>query len=226
VRGEGAMTLLLAQNALPPAAVREAARNVVSRSYYELQPRAQHDTTPLVLELIRWLLTPFRWLFEGMAGLPDAVRWIVVIASFVVCVALIAHILYTLFAAVRGPVLNRKLRLDSTKKEFDPRDLEREAEAAVAKEDYIGAVRLLFRATLRRLELFEKKKFRPGITNRELLSRYRSSPVAESLSRFVNTIDFKWYGQMPCGQADYLSCQDEHGRICRYIVGSTPTDRA
>jgi hypothetical protein len=220
------MPLLLAETTLDSPAIRQAARNVVSRPYFELDSRSPRDHTPLILEIIRWLLTPFRWLFENMEGLPEAVRWLVVIACFILCVALIAHILYTLLAAIRAPVLYRKLQLESTKKEADPSDLEQKADAAVARQDYIGAVRLLFRATLRRLELFEKKKFRPGITNRELLSRYRSSPVAESLSRFVNTIDFKWYGQMPCGEADYLSCRDEHGRICRFIVGSTPAERA
>jgi hypothetical protein len=91
--------------------------------------------------------------------------------------------------------------------------LEQLAERASLAGDYIGGVRLLFRAALRRIELFEHKKLRPGITNRELLRRYRTSPLAAPLARFVETIDLKWYGSLPCERADYEACEIEHDRI-------------
>jgi hypothetical protein len=144
----------------------------------------------------------------------------------VICVALIAHIIYTLIKAVSDPTIRRRLQLDSTSREIDPDEIERDAELVGAQGDYIGAVRLLFRAALRRLEIFEKKKFRPGITNREVVRRYRASPVAESLTRFVNTIELKWYGQLPCEQDDYLTCRNEHGRICEYIRDAKPAHGA
>jgi len=224
---ESAMNLLLAQSTLPPpAAIREAAKNVVARRYYHLDSAEASDYTPLILKIFRWLLKPFELLFDSLEGLPEAVRWLIVLLCVVVCVALVAHIIYTLIAAIRAPLYLRQHPQGSTHKEYDPRDFEQQAELALSREDYIGAIRLLFRATLRRLELFEKKKFRPGITNRELLKRYRSSPLAESLLSFVNTIDLKWYGQMPCGQADFITCKNEHGRICQYIGDSKFADRS
>src|SRR6476660_6479369 len=166
------MTLLFAQSTLPPPqTIRETAKEVVARPYFHLDSPNAGDTTPLILRILRWLMKPFEWLFDSLEGLPEAVRWLIVILCVVICVALIAHIIYTLLAAVRGPLYRKNhFQLPETK-DADPRDFERRAELALSHEDYIGAIRLLFRATLRRLELFEKKKFRPGITNRELLTR-------------------------------------------------------
>jgi hypothetical protein len=154
------------------------------------------------------------------------VSGLIVVTCFILFAVLVGLIVFALVKAIRAPLLQRRLQLQPSAKEHDPKEFEKQADLAIAQEDYIGAIRWLFRATLRRLELFEKKKFRPGITNRELLRRYRASPLAESLVSFVNTIDVKWYGQMPCGQSEYISCRNEHGRICRYIGESKPADRA
>ena len=91
--------------------------------------------------------------------------------------------------------------------------------------DYIGAIRLLFRSALRRLELAERRKFRPGFTNRELLRRYRSSPLADSLARLVETIELKWYGNTPCEQADYVACRGAHDDICQHVRDAGPALR-
>jgi hypothetical protein len=104
--------------------------------------------------------------------------------------------------------------------EIDPAALEQEAESASRAGDYIGAIRLLFRAALRRIEVVEKRKLRPGFTNRELLRRYRSTPLHDSLERFVETIDDKWYGDGICLESDYVYCRSEHERIRQYAEQS------
>jgi hypothetical protein len=222
------MSLLLAQSALPaPETIRDTAQEVVSRPYYRLESSSSSNSTPWILELLRWILKPFVWLFENTEGLPEFLRWVIVIAFAILCIALLAHILYTLIKAIGNPSLGGKHALTSASgREIDPKEFERQAADASAGGDYIGAVRLLFRAALRRLELFEQKKFRPGITNRELVNRYRKTPLAESMQQFVSTIEMKWYGQMPCIEADYVTCRTEHGRICQYIQGARPADRA
>ena len=101
--------------------------------------------------------------------------------------------------------------------EVDPVSLEEEADRAGSRGDYIGAIRLLFRAALRRIEVAEKKKLRPGSTNRELLRRYRSTPLFTPLERFVETIDNKWYGGGTCVEEDYLTCRGEHARILKHV---------
>jgi hypothetical protein len=216
------MELTLAQSALPaPEAVRETARQVVARPYFEIDSRPR-DGVPIWLEILRWIIAPFRWLFNSLEGLPDVLRWTVVVVCILVCIALVAHIIYTLVAAVRGPAVRRNYQVDAQARDRDPRDYEDQAEQFSSQGDYIGAVRSLFRAAIRRLEILENKKFRPGITNRELLRRYRTTPLFDPLVRFVNTIELKWYGQAPCQLADYITCRDDHGRICQYINESKP----
>jgi hypothetical protein len=211
------MFMLLAEPALPPAAdIRQKADEVVSRSYYDLADTAGGDPVPLWMRMMRWLARPFEWLFKSMEGWPDWLRWLIVIVCIVLLIALVSHIAYTLVRAIRGPVARVQRRYDPAHIEIDPASLERDAEQAVRMGDYIGAVRLLFRAALRRIEVAEKKKLRPGFTNRELLRRYRSTALFGPLERFVETIDNKWYGGEPCLQEDYLVCRTEHARIRDY----------
>ena len=92
-------------------------------------------------------------------------------------------------------------------------DLELKAEQAEAQGDFIGAVRLLFRASLLRIERAEERPIRRGITNWELLRRYRTSPLFAPLERFVQTIDSKWYGHDECVRDDCVNCRTEYVRI-------------
>ena len=212
-----------AQSALPPPeAIREAAREIISRPYYDLEVARWGESMPWPLRLLEWLLTPFRWLYESMEGWPESVRWIVVAVNVVVLIALITHIIYTLVTAIRDPAARHKTQYLAERKELDPAELEVEAEQAGSRGDYIGAIRLLFRAALRRIELAENKKLRPGCTNRELLRRYRSKPFSSSLERFVDTIEQKWYGGGVCEPADYHACHLEHTRIREYVQEPRP----
>lgn len=212
----------LAQADLPPPdGIRRAADEVVARSYYQLGTGPRSDAEPFLLEVIRWILTPFEWLFESLEGLPEFLRWAIVVLCVIVCVALLSHIFYTLVMAIRGPIQRRRQPFDAATREVDPVDLESGADELGAQGDYIGAIRLLFRASLRRIELAERRRFRPGYTNRELLKRYRATPLFDSLARFVETIELKWYGNSPCNQSDYLQCLDEHGRIRQHVEHAT-----
>jgi hypothetical protein len=218
--------MFLAQVTLPPPdAIRRTAEDVVARPDYDFGVRTGTHEPPLWLELLRWILKPFEWLFESMEGVPDFFRWLIVIVAGIVCVALIAHIIYTLIQAIRGPVRRSGQVYTSAAREVDPLDLEREADRIGDRGDYIGAIRLLFRAALRRIELAERKQLRPGFTNRELLRRYRASPLFASLERFVETIEQKWYGNTPCEQVDYIACRGEHDRICQYVRETGPALR-
>jgi hypothetical protein len=211
------------QSALPPPdAIREAAREVISREYFDLGVAPRQDVTPFLLRLIEWMLKPFRWLFDSLEGWPESVRWIVVVLSVLICVALIGHIIYSFAAAIRGPATRRRQQYMTSSKEVDPAALEQDAEQAGTSGDYIGAIRLLFRAALRRLELAEKRKLRPGCTNREIVRRYRSTPISSSIERFVETIENKWYGSEACERQDYLACHDELARIREYVQGFRP----
>jgi hypothetical protein len=207
----------------PPDTIRQKAAEVVSRSYYELNDSARSDAEPLWWIVLRWLLRPFIWLFQSLEGWPEFVRWTIVVVAFLVLLALVAHIIYTFVSAIRGPAARRKRAYVSAAVEVDPESLEREAERARSLGDFIGAVRLLFRAALTRVEAAEKRRLRPGATNREVLRRYRSTPIFGSLERFVETIDNKWYGNGECLEVDYVTCRGEHRRICEYAEQSRAT---
>lgn len=212
------MIASLAQNSMPPPdAIRRAAEDVISRDHFELGNPSSRVGGSLLLDLVRWLLRPFEWLFDSMEGWPDSIRWAIVILCIVLLVALVAHMIYSLVTAIRGPKSQRILRYEPAHVEVDPIRLEEEAERAGASGNYIEAVRLLFRAALRRIEVAEQKKLRPGFTNRELLRRYRSTGIFRSLERFVEIIDSKWYGGEACVREDYQLCRSEHARILEYV---------
>lgn len=213
-----------AVSGLPEAEViRETAQEVIQRPEYRLEPSV--DTTPLLLRLflqiLEWILTPFKWLFESLEGIPEPLRWVVVIALAVVLAVLVTHIVYTLFAAMRLPQRKGAAKFGKQTAELSPEQLESEAETAVAREDYILAVRLLFRASMLRLQSKAKRRFRPGMTNREYLRRYRKTGVFEELQLFVDTIDVAWYGTSPCTADDYARCHSAHREIRAFAAEGT-----
>jgi hypothetical protein len=217
------MPTIVDQSALPPpGAIRATAREVVSRPYFDLGLAPQRDDTAFLRQLMEWLIKPFRWLYDSLDGWPEFVRWVFVVVALLVCAALIAHIIYSFVIAIRGPATRRRASYMAPGREIDPAELEHKADDAGKRGDYVGAIRLLFRAALRRIELVEKKKLRPGSTNREILQRYRSTPFFQSLERIVEMIDRKWYGGEACGEQDYLACHGEAARIRAYAHEPRP----
>ena len=194
-----------------------AAREVVARPGYDLDRPANPPSGEWLLDLIRWLLTPIRWCFEAMDGLPDGLRWLIIILLALILVLLLAHIIWSLTSTF-GPKRLRSLSLTSTKEtQIDPAHLEAEAERLAASGDLIGACRLLLRASLGWLQVVRKHRFRPGVTNNELLREYSATPAAEPLRQLVHTVDAKWYGFEPCLATDYEECGTSCARI-RQIV--------
>lgn len=189
------------------------------------RPEFQVESAPpggeqllLFLEwLIRTLFSPFVWLFNAMEGLPDPLRWLIVIALFILLIALIGHIFYTVFSALRAPLRKTTLVDVVAKSEVSPAEFEKLADEAAADRDYIGAVRCLFRAALATLQQREQRKLRPGVTNREILSRLKDARLVEAMRLFVETIDAGWYGRQPCGEGEYRRCRDAY----RLISGSS-----
>ena len=102
------------------------------------------------------------------------------------------------------------------KPEHVPETWERRAQEAFMNQEYIAAVRYLFRACLLRLERANKHRIRRGATNREYLRRYRETAAFEPLSRFVEVIDTKWYGGGSCVLEDYQDCAQAHSTICHF----------
>ena len=201
-------------------ALREKAMEIVSGRDYQINTGQSDNSWSLLLllEIIRWILMPFIWLFNLTAGLPDFLRWIIVLGLAALLMLLIGHIVYSFVTAIRRPKRIGDAGLDSRHRRIDPEEVERLAGDAAGRSDYVTAIRLLFRASVLRLELAEKKSHRPGTTNRELLRRYQARPsLNESLKLFVETIDKKWYGDQICSDADYAACQQAHREVRRAL---------
>lgn len=219
-------------NPVPPAAdsetIRRTAEEILRRPEYQSEPTPESGVTflELLLRLIRWIIAPFRWLYGALEGLPDVLRWLIVIGLAVLLVLLILHIGVTLVGAIRGNRSKGEVLPLESKRVQDPVKLERQATEAASRRDYIGAVRLLFLACLLRLEAMEKRAMRAGMTNRELLRRHQKSRAYQAIRLFVETIESKWYGQGVCEQSDYEACRDAHAQIIREGTEVAHADRA
>lgn len=196
--------------------IRRAAAEVLARPYFHADGAADRNNPPLWWIILRALFKPFAWLFDQLEGLPDVLRWLIVIFAALICCALIAHIVYTLLRAMRMPLRSDKGSQLKRAKDVEPGDLERQAEDLGARGDYAAAIRLLLHAAMRRLEHVENKRFRPGFTNRDLLRQYQSKPPFDAMERLVRMVDLTWYGGRPCPPAEFADCQLAHAWIRTY----------
>ena len=194
---------------IPAEKIRHQAAEVVARPEFQLGLSRRQ---PPELWWVEWILGPFRWLFDLLSGVPDVLRWPIVLLLLLLLVVLIWHIARTFWQALQAPQWKES---DSTRREVraSPQELERLAEQLASRGDWIGAIRQLFLAGVLRLEHADNRKFRKASTNHEILKRYRKSAVFEPLEMLVGLIDSRWYGQVPCEEADYLKGQAEHRRI-------------
>lgn len=195
-----------------PETIRETAGEVVSGPDYQLEKGLDGSSRSLLQTILSWLLAPFLWLFQALDGLPMFLRIVVSIVLSIVAILLIIHIIWSLAVAVRGTKKTETVRA-LQEKTTDPGELEAAADEAAGKGFWLDAVRLLLRAALVRIERAERKKFRRGLTNRELLRRYRRTALSDPLTRLIEVVDRKWYGDEDCQSADYEVCRTQHASI-------------
>jgi uncharacterized membrane protein len=201
--------------ALPDAGlIRRTAEEVVGRPEFRLEPTANPRATIIawLWDLLVWILKPFLRFFAGLWEMSPALAVVVMILLVAILFALLWHIAYSFRQAMQRRT--RTMRPDElAKKSLDPRSVEIEAEEAAHRQDYIRAVRLLFRACLLRIEQTNRRGSRPGVTNREYLRRYRDTAVHDALRQLVEVIDSKWYGYGICDVQDYMRCQRAHAQL-------------
>lgn len=201
---------------IPAETIRQQAAEVVARPEFQLGLSRRQ---PPDLWWLDWILRPLRWLFDLLSGVPDVLRWPIVVFLMLLLVVLIWHIARTFWQALQAPQWRVS---ESTRRELraSPQELERLAEQLASRGDWIGAIRQLFLAGVLRLEQADNRTFRKASTNHEILKRYRKSAVFEPLQLLVDLIDSRWYGQVPCEKEDYLKGQTEHRRIVDCIERS------
>ncbi len=198
--------------------IRRTAAEILQRREYQLDRDTRMGDTivDIFVWLFEWLIYPFRWLFNAMDGLPEGFRWVVVIGLVLLLIVLVGHLLYTLVTVLR-PVA-RTVQFSSamdSKRKLSAKEYEDLAQQAFAQQDYIVAVRFLFRASLVHLQVLEGRPFSPGLTNRQYVRRYRKSPFVGALQSFVEVIDQGWYGNGICREEEFYRCREAYAEIRR-----------
>ena len=215
------MNLRFAQAAtsLPPAdSIRETAREVVARPEFQIDAPSQlpFDLLRLIGRILKAIIGPFQRFAESVFAFSPVLGWLMIMGMLLIVIGLVAHIVYSFRVALARRV-EAISGLSKSRRLVDPAKLEVEAKLAAARGDFIGAVRLVFRACLARLEAAEERALRLGLTNRELLRRYQSTPLVDALRTFVETIDAKWYGHALCDAGDYEACLQAQRVVNRHV---------
>jgi hypothetical protein len=201
---------LAAVAALPdPDVIRRTAIEVVHRPEFQLEPVRDMS---IFWRFLWGIWVAFIQFLGRLWEISPVLAWALVILLIVTLLGLVIHIVYSLKQNLAthiglGPAIS------SQRRQLDPTKLEREADQVASEHDYIGAVRLLFRAAVLRLDQRAGRPARPGLTNREYLTRYRAAGVIDALGQFVDVIDAKWYGSGECSVDDYRRCRQAHALI-------------
>lgn len=200
-----------------PELIRETIDQVLADPAYDLDDsRFSYEiVVRWIIEALRYLLKPLSWLLDSLSGLPEGLRWVLIITLFLSLILLISHIILSVIRALRTEELHLALEQQTS---LTPDDYEQRAAKAFEQQDYLFAIRSLFRAALLRLENREERRFRPGTTNREHAARLAGSPSAESFTKMVQLLDRTWYGLAPCTIAEYLEFSNSYETFRQRIV--------
>jgi hypothetical protein len=163
--------------------------------------------------VLEWLWLWVRNLLRRLAGLHETnygAFLVAVIAGVAALVPLLAHITYTLIRfARRGP---RKPATAegpaSAPRPLSALDLMRQAEERAARGDHRGAVRSLYLALLRHLQVRGLLPRTSSQTNWENLAHLSSAPrLLPLVEPFTRTFDEKWYGGRSADSEDVARCR-------------------
>ena len=198
----------------PPSAeaIHSAAARMLGGPEFRLDRGAGEQVTPwlseLVLRIVRGIFDAFRFL----QGLPLAARLLVAAGLLVILTVILWQIVATIISlfGARRPALSLAPRDRAPQ---TPDDLEAESARAAAAGDLVTAVRRLYQAALRRIELARGRPWPRGLTDREVLARHARGPLHAPLAGFVDTLERAWYGDRPCTPADLDACRGHHERI-------------
>jgi len=205
----------------PPDVVRRAAAEVISRPHYRLGEGGDEavSTIERLYDFFARLLRPLSDAFAALFEASPFLALLLLVGLLVLLVVLVAHIAYSIKAALREPKPTPLGALE------DPADLipetwERRSREAAECGDFMSAVRFLFRACLVRLTRARKEPFRRAATNREYLRHFEGTDARDHLATFVELIDIKWYAGGDSTEMDYEQCLSAHeacGRMAKDI---------
>jgi hypothetical protein len=175
------------------ANVRALASKILARPEYV---HASGKQAQLESSLYQFLERILRW-FSQMEVLRDnspLLYWMIVLAIAGVCVALIAHVTWTLWIAMTTPEPPALQRASDA----NVPDLAREAELLAATGRYLDAAHRLMLASFRTLAERSLIELRPDRSNRWIRSALSAAPLgptlAVELDALIERTEHRWFG--------------------------------
>jgi hypothetical protein len=178
-------------------AIHSTLEKIFARDEFQDKPKRWPD---LALE---WFRDFFRWL-GTLYEHSNWLFWVLLILSLAVLCFLLWHIASTVYRVFyhehsrRGAKDHSQLR-----RQLSMQYLHDAEQHAIARE-YTEAIRHLFLSLVYFYDEKDEFIFRPALTNHEYLQGFiRQAALHQELSRFVQTLDDRWYGMRPCSEIDY-----------------------
>lgn len=160
----------------------------------------------------QWLLLRLRRLLARLGGLHAtnyALFIVAVTVGLVLLIAILAHITYTFLQAFK-PMPERRAQdtAAAPAPPLGPAALVREADALAAKGNHRSAIRSLYLALIRSLQMRGVLSRTASQTNWEHLAHIAAHPgLAAAVEPFTRTFDEKWYGGRPADSTDVARCR-------------------
>jgi hypothetical protein len=197
-------------SALPdrPALDREL-RAILERPDFQ---RAMRGSSQDPRDVGEWIAEQLRRLFGRLGGLHEAnygLFLIFVVTGTALVLALGAHIAYTIAQAFRRRPAPRREAPPRPESRLSPERLRREADQAATRGEYREAVRLLYLALVRTLQVQALLPRTSSRTNREHLAYLQARPgLLAVVAPFTETFEGKWYGQRAACAEDVQQCRE------------------
>lgn len=172
-------------------------------------------------EFLDWLWSPVKNIGETLYNASPVVYYFVIVILLILLMIFIWHIIKSFKIAFARKTVIQYNPTQKTRA-LTPDDYIKQANDAGKREDYITAIRLLFRCCLIHLE---QGKFRPAVTNRQYIKRHLNTAAEAPLRTFVNLVDYKWYGGRECNKEDWLEAKRASGIIFNYTKSETVSDK-
>jgi hypothetical protein len=196
----------------PPEEIRHQVGEILQNPKFSLES-PPNDWWEKIKHVLGSILDPVLSVLEALFQFSPVLYYLLVVVLAVLAGLLIFHIIYTIRRALQP---RAALPLDlspGAKVVFTPEEWEQRARLAIQQGDFLEAVRCLFQGSLQQLREVDRRRVGRGRTNREILRRFRETPVFEPLARFVETLDWKYYGHDPCTEADVRECLSAYEEI-------------
>lgn len=184
------------------------------------QPEYNHPLAKILLKVqelwrvLERLLDRLGEMVNGLYADSPFLYFIVVSASMILLLLILAHIGYVLYRALNEEANRGEDESQAGLRLETPTSLAAEAEGLAARGAYVDGIRMLFRSLGAEFRRQGKAGSFDTETNREFAMRWcgEAGPF-EQLQVLVRLLDDKWYGMQTCSLEDYRLCRRMYDQI-------------